>query len=227
MVLTPRRWRQILEKLTLPRDDGVKKPDRRGEPGVSRKTIRAGKAGYSGEPVATNSRVFFYTRGCGCRLSLRPLLHRGAMICRTRAVRAAGRMKCVQNYPPSSFRGARQRELRCAIAHRRIHGAQSSWEKWIPGLRLSAHPGMTMIRHVPALSPRQYARVVRLPFCPEIRGRRECRAPVAPAALRAKIKSTQASHHGHTGDIRHSPRNGFNGLFHALPGDRACCHRHP
>jgi hypothetical protein len=61
---------------------------------------------------------------------------------------------------------------------------------------------------------------------PDIRGRRECRAPVAPAALRAKIKSTQASHHGHTGDIRHSPRNGFNGLFHALPGDRACCHRH-
>jgi hypothetical protein len=29
------------------------------------------------------------------------------------------------------------------------------------------------------------------------------------------------SHHGHTGITRHSLRNGFNGLFRALPGDRA------
>src|SRR3974390_288898 len=27
--------------------------------------------------------------------------------------------------------------------------------------------------------------------------------------------------------IRHSLRNGFNGLLRALPGDRAFCHRHP
>ena len=27
---------------------------------------------------------------------------------------------------------------------------------------------------------------------------------------------------GHTGITRHSPRNGFNGLLRALPGDRAC-----
>ena len=55
----------------------------------------------------------------------------------------------------------------------------------------------------------------------EIRGRRECRAPNAPAALRARIESTQASHHGHAGTTRHSPRNGFNGFLRALPGDRA------
>src|ERR1700733_4937014 len=54
---------------------------------------------------------------------------------------------------------------------------------------------------------------------PKVRGRRECRALGAPAALRAKIKSTQASHHGHTGDIRHSPRNGFNGFLRGLPGE--------
>jgi len=48
----------------------------------------------------------------------------------------------------------------------------------------------------------------------------------APAALRVKIINTQVSHYGHAGSIRHSPRNGFNGLFHALPGDRAFCHRH-
>jgi hypothetical protein len=57
---------------------------------------------------------------------------------------------------------------------------------------------------------------------PENRGRRECRALDAPAALRAKVESTQASHHGHTGNTRHSLRNGFNGFLRALPGDRAC-----
>jgi hypothetical protein len=55
----------------------------------------------------------------------------------------------------------------------------------------------------------------------ESRGRRECRALGAPAALRAKVESTQASHHGHTGNTRHSLRSGFNGFFRALPGDRA------
>src|ERR1700737_3835606 len=55
----------------------------------------------------------------------------------------------------------------------------------------------------------------------KIRGRRECRAPDAPAASRANEKSTRASHHGHTGITRHSPRNGFNGFLRALPGDRA------
>jgi hypothetical protein len=35
------------------------------------------------------------------------------------------------------------------------------------------------------------------------------------------VVSTRVSHHGHTGNTRHSPRNGFNGLYRALPGDRA------
>jgi hypothetical protein len=59
-----------------------------------------------------------------------------------------------------------------------------------------------------------------------IRGRGKCRARDAPAASRAKIESTQVSHHGHTGNTRHSPRDGFNGLLRALPGDRLSCH-HP
>jgi hypothetical protein len=36
------------------------------------------------------------------------------------------------------------------------------------------------------------------------------------------VGNTRVSHHGHTGNARHSPRNGFNGLLRALPGDRAC-----
>src|ERR1035437_4973718 len=43
---------------------------------------------------------------------------------------------------------------------------------------------------------------------PELRGRRECRAPDAPAASRG-VKNTRVSHHGHTGNTRHSPRNGL------------------
>jgi hypothetical protein len=55
---------------------------------------------------------------------------------------------------------------------------------------------------------------------PVIRGRRECRAFGAPAAARGVV-NTRVSHHGHTGNTRHSPRNGFNGFLRALPGDRA------
>jgi hypothetical protein len=34
-------------------------------------------------------------------------------------------------------------------------------------------------------------------------------------------KAHERSHHRFTGNIQHSLRNGFNGLFRALPGDRA------
>jgi hypothetical protein len=36
------------------------------------------------------------------------------------------------------------------------------------------------------------------------------------------VVNTRVSHHGHTGNTRHSPRNGFNGFLRALLGDRAC-----
>ena len=35
------------------------------------------------------------------------------------------------------------------------------------------------------------------------------------------VENTRVSHHGHTGNTRHSPRNGFNGFLRDLPGDRA------
>jgi hypothetical protein len=35
------------------------------------------------------------------------------------------------------------------------------------------------------------------------------------------IKAHKHSHYGHTGNTRHSPRNGVNSLYRALPGDRA------
>ena len=63
-------------------------------------------------------------------------------------------------------------------------------------------------------------------FCCELtalsnQGRRECRTLGASAATCAVVESTRVSHHGHAGNVRHSPRNGFNGFLRALPGDRA------
>ena len=69
-----------------------------------------------------------------------------------------------------------------------------------------------------------HSRNVDRPSCAElrpskIRGRRECRAPAAPAALCAKTRSTQAKslqvQHGQPGIPRAS---GFNGFLRALPG---------
>jgi hypothetical protein len=49
-------------------------------------------------------------------------------------------------------------------------------------------------------------------------GRGECRVPDAPAAPVQKVKA-QGSHHGCTGTPGIPARNGFNGLYRALPGD--------
>src|SRR5665213_3682831 len=50
-------------------------------------------------------------------------------------------------------------------------------------------------------------------------GRRENRVPAAPTAPCAKGSKHTVVDHRFTG-TRLSPRNGFNGLFRALPGDR-------
>jgi hypothetical protein len=64
VVLTPRRRRQVSRKYPL--DDGDKKSPITGESSKETvKTIARGMPGVSGVTVVTNSRVFFYTRGCG------------------------------------------------------------------------------------------------------------------------------------------------------------------
>jgi hypothetical protein len=66
------------------------------------KTIRAGSAGMSGEPVVTNLRVFyFYTQGCGCAqasgIPCALCFREGRYLAMTRENRAAGRKTCVWN----------------------------------------------------------------------------------------------------------------------------------
>jgi hypothetical protein len=89
-------------------------------------------------------------------------------------------------------------------------------------LQIRISNGMPVGRRDFAISP-----LVRASFigtsCPlKIRGRRECRTLGASAAACAVVESTRVSHHGHAANVRHSPRNGFNGFLRALPGDRAC-----
>src|ERR1700730_11980080 len=52
-------------------------------------------------------------------------------------------------------------------------------------------------------------------------GRGECRVPAAPAAPCAKVESTGVEATGTPESPGIPARNGFNGLFRALPGDRA------
>jgi hypothetical protein len=62
VVLTSRRWRQVLEKLALLRDDGDKKARSPGRARNKPLNHRAGNAGMFGEPVVTNSCAFFTLR---------------------------------------------------------------------------------------------------------------------------------------------------------------------
>src|SRR5260370_25578166 len=64
VVLTPRRWCQVRAKERGRR--WQKKPGRRGERDISRKTIARGMPGDSGVTVVTMLACFLhYTRGCG------------------------------------------------------------------------------------------------------------------------------------------------------------------
>src|ERR1700743_3094374 len=60
------------------------KPGHQGERGVSRKTIAQGRPDQPGEPVVTNSCVFYFTHeatgAAGTRLSLRPLTWRSNFV---------------------------------------------------------------------------------------------------------------------------------------------------
>jgi hypothetical protein len=64
VVLTPRRWRQVLRE-EFREATVANKPGHRGQREENRKTIARGMPGVSGVTVVTNARVFYTTRGCG------------------------------------------------------------------------------------------------------------------------------------------------------------------
>ena len=51
-------------------------------------------------------------------------------------------------------------------------------------------------------------------------------APCARSLVCELEKAHKRSHHGHTGNARHSPRDGFTGSFVLFPGTGLSCPRH-
>jgi hypothetical protein len=68
VVLTPRRWRQAFEELTLPGGDGGKKAVHRGEHDINRRAIAQGRPDASASPVCSCAIAFVLhrTRDRGC-----------------------------------------------------------------------------------------------------------------------------------------------------------------
>jgi len=103
VVLTPRRWRQVLERLTFLRDDGDNKPGHRGEHGISRKAIAQGRPDclrFTCMLVCVFLLMHIAHETVGAartRLSLRPHFFWGGMICKPRTHRVARTRKCVQS----------------------------------------------------------------------------------------------------------------------------------
>jgi len=78
--------------------------------------------------------------------------------------------------------------------------------------------------HTSAISRRETPELCRI-RSPRKQGRRECRTLGASAAACAVVESTRVSHHGHAGNVRHSPRDGVNGCSALSPVTGLVCHR--
>jgi hypothetical protein len=81
-------------------------------------------------------------------------------------------------------------------------------------------------RHTCAFPRRSRARVVHVFFARKNRGRRECRAPDAPAASCAKVESTRVRNHGHTGSPGIPYAMVLTVSFALSPATNSFCHRH-
>jgi hypothetical protein len=93
VVLTPRRWCQVLEKQASQGRRWQTSPVTGESTKETVKTIAQGRPGDLGEPVVTNACAFYTTHAAagatGTRLSLRPLFSR-VILGKARADRAAG-----------------------------------------------------------------------------------------------------------------------------------------
>src|ERR1700760_3112715 len=83
-----------------------------------------------------------------------------------------------------------------------------------------------LLQNTASRSRRMYcARFGRLVPPSPIRGRRECRAPDAPAAARAGVVVVSTRVSQVTPESPGIPHAMVYGLYRALPGDRLSCHR--
>jgi|SRR5580692_5352154 hypothetical protein len=100
-------------------------------------------------------------------------------------------------------------------------------EKWIPGLRLPAHPGMTKREwgalnpptHTFAFSPHHPRESCENSRPRKQRGRRECRRVRRARSLACKNRKHASKSPRLRRNTRHSLHNGFNGFFRDLLGE--------
>jgi hypothetical protein len=114
VVLTPRRWRQVLEKQASQGRRWQESPVTEESAKETVKTIACGNAGCSGATVVTNACAFYHTtRGCGCNghpAFPTPSVFRGVIFGHTPgAVRVAGMRGRVSSCVLASLRGAERR----------------------------------------------------------------------------------------------------------------------
>jgi hypothetical protein len=101
-----------------------------------------------------------------------------------------------------------------------IHCATIYEEKWIPGSRSRAPRNDGKSQTHLRLPAAQIAPELCKTFRPENqRAQGMPGASMRPQPCARNKKAHKHSHHGHTGAVRHSPRNGFNGFLRALPGE--------
>jgi hypothetical protein len=93
------------------------------------------------------------------------------------------------------------------------------------GLLRCARNDVALIPHTFAISPRDAREFFSKVPPSSVRGHRECRAPDAPAALRAKVESTQAGHHGHAGSPGIPRAMVLTAYFALSPVTGLSCHR--
>src|SRR5664279_2304911 len=104
---------------------------------------------------------------------------------------------------------------------------QSILVLWLDGLLRCARNDVAQITRVTPRSRRMTARVFSWTYrLLKIRGRRECRAPDAPAASRVE-KNTRVSHHGHAGSPGIPRAMVLTAYFALSPVTGLSCHRRP
>ena len=101
-----------------------------------------------------------------------------------------------------------------------IHCAITALEKWIPGPRQEARPGMTAgAQTYPGIPATEFRPGCQKSLAPKIEGAGKAGCRADTHSLACKIKSTRVSSLQVRRNIRLSLRDGFNGFLRALPGE--------
>src|SRR6267142_7035262 len=109
---------------------------------------------------------------------------------------------------------------RCGTESETFHNNERRW-LWVPAFAGTTQEDSIVKQQIRLRAPRREAPELCI-YLPPLRGRGECRVPVAPAASCALVESTQVFTTVAPGSPGIPARNGFNGFLRALPGDRAC-----